>query len=194
MGMLNRAEVNYQLKHYGNGETYGGGLIISPIRDPWMCYITHRTRKRDPEWYWKAWREFNQYYVSGYPMCIIPVDTQNRDLYLQQASKKLGVELTTTWRPAGSLPRKEQEPIDLTEIYSLPVVKKFYSGPDFDRDWTEGMRLVIDPILKRIEHGIPKETIMEVFGLSEDQYQEKLNEVFPPKEVKPKKAKKVKHG
>ncbi len=101
-------------------------LKICPIRDPSLCYVTFVSRDKDLHNYWAAWRLFNELYEIEDNVYIVPVDTPDRDTYLQQLSLALDVNLETDWKPVAREPRKQVDIPDLTEIYQLPVVKKFY--------------------------------------------------------------------
>jgi len=99
--------------------------VVSPIRDPWDVYVTWYSRDRDiaemfDEWYW-----FDDAYRRQIPL-IVPVDTADRETHLDTLSKRLKYSFTTDWSPVESMARKIPPKIDLSGIYELPVVKRFY--------------------------------------------------------------------
>lgn len=124
---------NYSHCHYGvQTPIITQELIVSPIRDPWACYVTCISRGHLDDSFWMGWREFNARFLFEGDLWIVPVDTDSRGVLLSLLSLRLGVPLITDWKPVRSGPRLEVEPVDLSEIYNLPVVKKFYSHPEIN--------------------------------------------------------------
>ena len=110
-------------------ENKESGFIISPIRDPRKCYITWISRKRK-ENFLEQWKLFNEAYLTNKDLYVIPIDTIDRDQRLEELSNKLKCHLKTNWKPVGSREHVEVD-IDkdvLEEVYSLPVVRKFYAA------------------------------------------------------------------
>jgi len=104
------------------------GLKICPIRDPKMVYVTWASKKgKVMSMYYTAWALFNELYMSGEEVFVLPIDTPDREEHLKALSKRLEVDLKTDWTPVGSEPRLQVEIPDLSGIYRLDVVKKFYS-------------------------------------------------------------------
>lgn len=111
------------------------GLTISPIRDPWMTYVTWISTRRN-ESYLGQWKLFNEAYLNNPDLWIVPVDTQDRDEHLQALAERLKCSLTTDWKPQNTHERLPVERTDkvndlLNEVYNLPVVRKFYEN-NFD--------------------------------------------------------------
>jgi len=191
--MLRNHGFDVTINHYELNGTPPEGILISPLRDPWLNYVSHISKNRSYQLFKEAWIRFNEVYESGREMFLLPVDHKDRDKYLSKLSDHLGVELKTNWKPRGSGVRIKPDDIDLDEIYNLPVVKQFYTYRE--RDYTEGMTMASeDPIIRRIEMGLPKETIKEVFGLNDAEYDKYYTEALGPiktekKRGRPKKIK-----
>jgi hypothetical protein len=105
-------------------------LVICPIRDPLKTYITWVSRNRKDD-FLGQWTLFNQAYLNNPDLHIVPVDTQDRGSHLDALSTRLKCQLNTGWQPLGSGVRRDVEITDsaknlLTQVYNLPVVKKFY--------------------------------------------------------------------
>ena len=103
------------------------GLMISPIRNPSDSYITWESRGRTEDFF-LLWKIFNKAFLKNKDLFIVPVDTSDRQDWLDKLSSRLKCKLKTDWKPVNSQPRKEVEKIDLSEIYKLPVVEKFYEA------------------------------------------------------------------
>lgn len=106
-------------------------VIIAPIRDPlrtWNTWRAHDCRRLigfDTDW------ALLDRYAGEYPVHVIPVDKPElRDAALAKLAKVLGREIVTDWQPVGSYakPRPPWETPDLSHVYSLPVVARFYAG------------------------------------------------------------------
>lgn len=100
------------------------GFVISPIRDPWATYVTWQSRGRTEDFY-GLWERFNRAYENNPELMICPVDTDDRQVYLDALSEKIHCELPTDWSPVESGPRKSVGWVDLSDVYNLPVVKRF---------------------------------------------------------------------
>lgn len=123
--LLNHGWDFVDVKHYQT-PYFTDGLCISPIRNPWDAYISWVSRGRCEDFY-QAWHNFNETFLKNPDLWIVPVDTLNRDKYLRALSYRLDCDLSTDWMPVGCGPRKQVKNIDLTEIYQLPIVRKFYA-------------------------------------------------------------------
>lgn len=126
--ILESAGINGLVGHYGEHRAHKDqDVIISTIRSPWDCYVSWVSRNEFNESFFYAWFEFQQYFEK-HDIVIIPIDTPDRGENLQAASNRLNADLKTTWVPVAAAPRKavNKESIDLTYIYNLPVVKKYY--------------------------------------------------------------------
>ena len=99
-------------------------LIISPIRDPWETYVSWVSRGRDQD-FDKPWRIFNEAWEAK-EVLILPIDHKDRDNCLETLGKRLNMQLRTNWIPENTGNPKEVEKIDLSHIYSLPVVRGYY--------------------------------------------------------------------
>lgn len=104
------------------------GLILSPIRDPWKTWITWQSRNRQDDFF-ESWFLFNQVYQENPYLFILPIDTPAKFDYLKMLSCMLKVDIQTDWSPVESQPHKEVVKKDLSAIYNLSVVKKFYCKP-----------------------------------------------------------------
>jgi hypothetical protein len=100
-------------------------LIIAPIRNPLDVYISWISNERDQDFF-KKWKDFNKMFEEQ-NLFILPIDTEDRDCYLAELSSVLGVKLKTDWKPINQKVRRGVETVDLSEVYSLPVVRKFYN-------------------------------------------------------------------
>ncbi len=126
--LLNHGWDFVDVKHYQK-PYFTNGLCISPIRRPEDVYITWQSRGRIEDFY-QAWFNFNETYLNNPDIWLVPVDTSNRDTYLRALSTRLECDLKTDWKPVGCGPRKHVESINLSEIYNLPIVRKFYAFND----------------------------------------------------------------
>ena len=100
--------------------------IICPIRNPYDCFVTWYSRNSFGVDFFSAWHNFNDAFVAGNIESILPIDTPDRDEYLQELSKVIDRPLKTDWAMKGSMARFKPPKVDLSEIYELPVVQKFY--------------------------------------------------------------------
>ena len=132
MKVLNDAGWRYiQSYHWKRNRTpvpesrYVEDFVISTIRKPEDVYVTWVSRQRKEDFF-EIWGLLNRAFENNPNLYIVPVDLPCRNLYLERLAKKLHCELKTDWEPVASGQRVEVEPIDLTEIYNLPVVKHFY--------------------------------------------------------------------
>jgi len=123
-GLLVDAGLDVEVAHFGKKAIKLDAPIVCPIRDPEKQYITWKTRETNVDCF-ESWRIFNHLY-ENHSLHIIPVDGEGRDVYLSILSDYLGKELKTDWTPLNSRPRKAIEVPDLSEIYNLPVVRRFY--------------------------------------------------------------------
>lgn len=125
---------NFSHYHYGSKAEPKllNQLIVSPIRDPLACYVTCVSRDHLDDHFWKGWQQLNWHFEREPDMWVIPVDTPDRDEQLNLLGMRLGFPLETDWQPVKSGPRKEIEPVDLSEIYDLPVVQAFYTQKNLD--------------------------------------------------------------
>ena len=186
--LLKRYGVETDLRHYGDGVIPRNEVIVSPLRDPWMCWVTHYSRGRTLDQFYEAWIEFNRY-AQNPNVYLLPLDTNNRETYLANLSKRLNKRLSTNWIPVSGGERKKPDEIDLSEVYNLDIVKMFYE-PKY-QDYRKGQTVIeSDPVIKRLQMGFSHETIKKIFGLSEKELQGKLgNAEGPKKRGRPKKTK-----
>jgi|TARA_R100000501_G_C2617966_1_gene111452 hypothetical protein len=101
-------------------------LIILPIRDPWTTYVTWVSRGRDQD-FKEKWFLLNEIYETQDTL-VLPIDTKDREMQLSKISARIGKDLETDWKPINNGPRKEVEYIDLSDVYKLPVVDRFYGS------------------------------------------------------------------
>ena len=109
---------------------------ICPIRDPRAAWVTWNSREQRMtdgrvEVFFGMWKVLDEV-CRRWDVTVLPVDTPDRDKYLVELGAVFNTELKTDWTPKGSGYRKDVEPIDMTEIFNLPIVKKFY--PEYS--WT----------------------------------------------------------
>lgn len=103
-----------------------GGLIISPIRDPWQTYRSWVTRGRSLAGFDRAWRNFNAAF-ERLDVAVVPIDTPDRDEHLAALSERLERDLSTDWAAENvGPPAVEIARLTLDHIYNLPVVQKYY--------------------------------------------------------------------
>lgn len=119
--------------HWAAKNLYDKPFTISPIRNPWDTYVTWISRRRNDS-YLGQWLLFNAAFEALDDLYIVPVDTEDRDYYLNLLSQRLKCELTTDWKPVESQRRIPVEKTNyvrqiLHRVYQLPVVKKFYRQP-----------------------------------------------------------------
>jgi len=110
-------------------------LVIAPIRDPYDVYVSWVSNKRDQD-FAEKWANFNQMFEQQ-NVFILPIDTHHRNKHLAELGKLLKRPLITDWTPINAKPRHEIGPVDLSEIYALPVVNKFYSQNKLSRKEAE---------------------------------------------------------
>ena len=123
--MLSKAGWKVRTTHYTESTVKDRGLIISPIRNPYDCYVTWISRKRTEDFF-QTWRWFNEMYLENPDLIVVPIDTEDREDHLQNLCKKLKCHIVTNWKPVNSEPREDVKPINLDEIFKLDVVRKYY--------------------------------------------------------------------
>lgn len=123
--LLTDAGWTVRATHWTAQNVLDKGFVISPIRDPWKTYVTWVSRNRNDSFFGQ-WQLFNQAYLTNPDLYILPIDTADRCDYLMHLSERLKVQLKTDWKPVESRPHKTVKPTDLSNVYDLPVVKKFY--------------------------------------------------------------------
>lgn len=69
---------------------------IVPMRHPASIWKSFADRDMSYDFYFDHWLNLMELYAE-YPMAIVHVDRHDRDYYLNEASKFLGVPLSTTW-------------------------------------------------------------------------------------------------
>ena len=132
--LLKKNNVPYNNGHLGDGiKELPGDIILCTIRDPKQTYISTRSRGRyitdyEKNRFAQAWKELNELWLNAKntKTFFIPIDLPEKQKYLDALSKELGKELKTDWEPIGHRRHKNVSFIDLSSIYSLPVVKAFY--------------------------------------------------------------------
>ena len=102
-------------------------ITISPIRHPDLVYATWYSRDRFGPTFFVEWEVLNYNWKKD-RIHILPIDTDNRDFYLNQLSEILDVPLPTKWEPQGSSHRYEPPKTDLSRVYDLEIVQAFYPG------------------------------------------------------------------
>ncbi len=123
---------NCRVTHWTSANVEIDGIVISPMRDPWKTYITWVSRQRKED-FLGQWKLYNKAFVRNPNLYIVPIDTEDREEHLSRLSKKLKCELNTDWKPVESrnrVPVERTEAVNkiLDEVYSLPVVRKFYAN------------------------------------------------------------------
>lgn len=116
---------NCRATHWTNANVKDTGLMISPIRNPKDVWVTWCSRDRQEDFN-HMWSLFNQVYLENPNLFIVPVDTEDREDYLNLLSQRLKCDLKTDWTPVESREHKNYMDRDLSNIYELPVVRKFY--------------------------------------------------------------------
>lgn len=81
--------------------------------------------------FFHMWKVFDEM-CRRWDVTVLPIDTPDREEFLVELGAVFNTELKTDWTPKGCGQRKKVEPVDLTEIFDLPIVKKFY--PEYS--WT----------------------------------------------------------
>jgi hypothetical protein len=134
---FDKNHIEHESEHYGllvgKRKALVGGpgiLTVSPIREPYMQWISFHSRQTDFVDYRTSWLLFNERFLMDQDLFILPVDTPDRHKYLNKLEERIGKKLTTDWKPVGGGARKELELPDLTWLYELPVVKKYYENPN----------------------------------------------------------------
>ena len=108
-------------KHVNGWE---GEECICPIRDPYETYCSWATRERQQD-FTQQWLFLNEIYTQNKGI-FLPIDTEDRDKYLDRLSDHLKVKLTTDWKPQNSLEGDKLRPkVDLSTVYDLPIVRGF---------------------------------------------------------------------
>ena len=115
--------------HWSNGSSvkrFSGYKILSPIRNPFDCFVTWYSRDRYGYEFIKEWNIFNEFFKSGKIAAVLPIDTLDKNQHLNKLSEVIGGGLITDWSPVESMQRHTPPKIDLSEVYNLPIVKHFY--------------------------------------------------------------------
>jgi hypothetical protein len=118
-----------QFSHYKNDHEK---VYIAPIRHPYLVWKSWESRGtgNDPHFdFFSCWKQFNDDFVNeNMHIQLLPLDTKDRQVHLDNLSVLLGHKLITDWIPVSSKPHKEVKMTDLTDIYQLEVVRTFYDG------------------------------------------------------------------
>ena len=122
--LLENAGIECKARHFSGWELTDD-LVIAPIRDPKKTLQSWIARGREQDFN-EMWQIFDTAFQTQ-NMFILPIDTQCRDKELIELSKILGVELKTDWEPLNKGISNNDETGDLSSIYNLSVVKKYYS-------------------------------------------------------------------
>ena len=116
-------------------------IVCVPLRDPrkvWESWVTrHNSGTHSPDElyfeYERNWRLLEGYDKLKH-MYYLPVDHKDRELYLELMARVTNKDLVTHWDPVGhEEPNKAIPNVDLSEIYSLAVVKRFYADSQYRR-------------------------------------------------------------
>lgn len=121
--MLEDAGITVKVRHF-SGWGKIDELVIATIRDPQATKRSWLARKRDQDFDY-MWHIFEQAYKTQ-KMFILPIDTDDRQKQLDELSKLLGVKLLTDWKAENESNHDNQEFTDLSHIYKLSVVDKYY--------------------------------------------------------------------
>jgi len=100
-------------------------VVICPLRDPLKVWVSWHKRNESREKFRYCWHRMNELDAVR-PIFYFPVDVPQRDFYLSLLANMIGQELTTTWEPVGHEPGEHAPIIDLSDIYALPIAKRFY--------------------------------------------------------------------
>lgn len=101
------------------------GFLISPIRRPEDVWVTWCSSERKEDFF-EVWSLFNQTYLDNDELIIVPVDTDDREDHLSKLSERLKCNIKTNWEPVESRPHRNFIERDLSDIYNLEVVRKYY--------------------------------------------------------------------
>lgn len=113
--------------HFKDVDPLMPGQVFAPIRRPEDVYVTWYGRHHGDSFNWLlSWQAFNQAFEHNPQLFILPVDTDDRDIYLHWLSAILHTELATDWTPVNCSQRVQVDVPDLSDVYALPVVRKFY--------------------------------------------------------------------
>jgi len=134
-GVIERSGIDVRARHWEGWEP-SDELIVAPIRNPYDTYVSWVSRGRDQD-FKEKWEIFNDAFMSNQKMVIVPIDAHNRDDYLNLLSNALGVTVKTDWTPVNIAASKDIGPVDLSDIYNLPVVKQFYTQDHLTRRQAE---------------------------------------------------------
>lgn len=129
--ILEAARCHIHIQHYAdyrNIHEVKEDFTISPIRCPWMQWVTHTSRKTQVGLI-QSWLDFNERFLNDENLMILPIDTGDRQTHLDVISERIGVQFKTDWMPVGGKKREELIIPDLSWLYDLPVVKKYYDKP-----------------------------------------------------------------
>lgn len=115
-----------------------GQILVVTLRDPkatWRSW-TKRNRHPDPERrlmeFVASWKRLNAFCESNEDVFLVPIDTPDRQTYLDALCERLGIPRETEWKPANASvypPDFDPEVPDLSEIYQIPLAKRFYANP-----------------------------------------------------------------
>jgi len=111
--------------HFGNSKV--SGFTVCPIRSPRSAYRTWVSRGFKSEDFATQWERFNNAFLTNDQLFVLPIDTFDRAIYLEELGGLLGKVLSTDWKKVSSLPNGEVPYKDLTHICKLPLVEKFYA-------------------------------------------------------------------
>jgi hypothetical protein len=122
--VIESAGVPVKARHV-EGWSMTDDLVVCPIRNPLDTYKSWIARGRDQD-FTEKWNLLNTIYKEQQPL-IIPIDTDERDRFLKMLGILLGKTLTTDWSPVNKgINKKQDVDVDLSDVYSLQVVRDFY--------------------------------------------------------------------
>jgi hypothetical protein len=95
------------LWHFDQGARPAADVIICPLRHPQRVAEAWAKRGKAVEWIEPQVRRMVE--LEAY---FLPIDSPTRDEYLDAISDRLGITLTTTWRPLHVSKAPLREPVD----------------------------------------------------------------------------------
>lgn len=102
-------------------------VIVSPLRDPQKVWASFCRRRHTGERFWEGWRILEVLHQE-FKIHYLPVDTPDRQLYLDEIAKGLGRKIETDWEPIGNKDVTHGLLLDqdLTEVYAMPMIRDRY--------------------------------------------------------------------
>lgn len=98
--------------------------VVIPLRDPTATAASWARRGEMSDHFFEMWR--NIQWFDQFEPFYIPIDLPDKQARLDALAEHLGVPLWTDWTPVNSSPRPPVPAPDVSAVYRLPLVRRFY--------------------------------------------------------------------